>query len=92
MKTKKMTSEEMNGVLYKQGGVNFDQVTRRGEVWTARRGFFYRFGGSAEKFSEGVKKAFPNATILDCGEFNAPFRGGALLARSSHWFVKFTLN
>jgi len=92
MKTKKMTSEEMNGVLYKQGGVNFDQVTRRGEVWTARRGFFYRFGGSAEKFSEGVKKAFPNATILDCGEFNAPFRSGTLLARSSHWFVKFTLN
>ena len=91
MKTKKMTVEEMNAILYNQGGVHFDQITRRGEVWTARRGFFYRFGGSAEKYSEGVKKAFPNATILDCGEVNAPFRGGAPIGRSSHWFVKFTL-
>ncbi len=92
MKIKKMTCEEMDAILYKQGGVNFDQVTRRGEVWTARRGFFYRFGGSAEMYVEGVKKAFPNATILDIGEQWTGFRGGAPLAKSSHWFVKFILN
>jgi hypothetical protein len=92
MKAKKLTKDEMNDILYKKGGVHFDQITRKGEVWTARRGFFYRFGGSAEKYSEGVKKAFPDATILENGEFKAPFRGGAPISRSSHWFVKFTIN
>ncbi|HQK30017.1 MAG TPA: hypothetical protein PLI58_07730 [Candidatus Syntrophosphaera sp.] len=92
MKIKKMTKDEMNGILYKEGGINVDQVCKSGNVWTIRRGFFYRFGGSAEMYVEGVKKAFPNATILDSGEHWTDFRGGAPLAKSSHWFVKFILN
>lgn len=92
MKTKKMTTDEMNIALYQQGGVHFDQITRRGNVWTVRRGFFYSFGQDASFYAEGVKNAFPNATILESGEFNAQFRGGAPIQKSSHWFVKFTLN
>ncbi len=92
MKTKKMTTEEMDVTLYQQGGILVDQVVKRGDVWTVRRGFYYSFGETADKYVQGVKKAFPNAAILDSGEFNAPFRGGAPIQKSSHWFVKFTLN
>lgn len=92
MKTKKMTKEEMNAVLYQKGDIHVDQVCKHGDIWTIRRGFFYRFGGSSKIYEDGVKKAFPNATILDSGEHNAPFRGGASLRNSSHWFVKFIIN
>lgn len=66
-------------------------VSKKDGVFTVRRGFFYSHGGSAEKFAERVKSAIPNATILDCGEVWKPFRGGASVANSSHWWVKFSL-
>ncbi len=38
-----------------------------------------------------VRAAFPQAVVLDSGEVWKPFVGGAPLAKSSHWFVKFTV-
>ncbi len=68
-----------------------DTVSMRDGVITIRRGFFYRMGGSSEKFAARVKEVFPNAEIIDHGEHWAAFRGGASVRNSSHWWVKFTL-
>ena len=62
-----------------------------GKIFTVRRGFYYTHGFTAEKLVEQVKCAYPHATILDSGEIWKPFKGGASVARQSHWFVKFTL-
>ena len=69
--------------------LGFDYVSKRGDVVTVRRGFFYRFGGSADKFAELVKERIPCAEIIDKGEVSLPFRGGAPVSKQSHWWVKF---
>lgn len=68
-----------------------DSVAILNGVFTVRRGFFYRCGGSAEALRAAVEKAVPGACILDSGEKWTAFNGGASLARSTHWWVKFTV-
>lgn len=36
-------------------------------------------------------KAFPTACILEANEIWKSFRGGASIANSSHWYVRFTV-
>lgn len=61
----------------------------------ARREFFYTHGYSAEKFSQAVSSALSaegiKHTIVDSGETWKPFRGGASVANSSHWWVEIRL-
>lgn len=71
--------------------IGADTISKRGAVITIRKEFFYRHGGSAEKMVDRVRALFPAATILDSGDIWKPFRGGASVAQSSHWFVKFEL-
>jgi hypothetical protein len=66
-----------------------DSISQKNGVFTVRRGFFYTGGFTAEGYAAKVKAAFPNATILGCGEVWKPFRGGAGVAAQSHWWVKF---
>ena len=73
-----------------------DSISKRGDVFTARKGFFYTSGKTAEDFAQSiesqVKQIFRNrkiAVIEDSGEVWKPFRGGATISQSSHWFVKF---
>ena len=82
-----MTAKDVRNAL---AGVA-DSVTLRNGVWTARRGFFYAHGGSAEAFAAAVRRALPTATVLDSWEKWTPFRGGDSVARGSHWGVKFTV-
>jgi len=72
--------------------LNADTCSCKAGVYTARWTYFYRFGGSAEVKCNRVKAVFPQALILDSGEVWKAFRGGASVAASSHWFVKFTLD
>jgi hypothetical protein len=57
-----------------------------------RRGFFYRNGMDCAKFTAKVDAALKAAglefTIVRDGEHYAPFRGGASVAQSSHWYVE----
>lgn len=83
-----LTAKEVRKAL--DGGV-VDSVGNGKEGVVVRRGFFYRHGMDAQKF-EGVVLATLNAaglqpTIVRSGEVWAPFRGGASVARSSHWYV-----
>jgi hypothetical protein len=57
-----------------------------------RRGFFYRNGMSSEKFTDFIdfklREAGLSFKIVRDGEHYAPFRGGATVAQSSHWYVE----
>lgn len=66
-----------------------DTISKRNDVFTIRRGFFYRMGKTSADLVNMVKEAFPNADILDSGEQWKTFRGGSSVANSSHWWVKF---
>lgn len=84
----KLVREALSGVA--------DSVSCRNGVWTARRGFYYHLGGSTEKFVVDVRNALLakglTGQLEDSGEVWKPFKGGASLAKQSHWFVKFNLN
>jgi len=57
-----------------------------------RRGYFYTNGCTAEKFCENVAVELDHAgvkySIVGHGDHWAPFRGGASVANSSHWWVE----
>ena len=68
-----------------------DTCSKNKGVFTVRVGFFYRHGRTAEWLKEKVLNAYPQANIVEFGEVWKPFGGGASVANSSHWFIKFTL-
>ena len=79
-----MTSNEIKAAIMA------DTLAKRGGVYTARWGFFYRHGGTSEQHA-GYVRALPGATVLEHGEVWKAFSGGAPLARQSHWWVTFTV-
>ena len=84
--TKPLTANQVREIL------NADTCSLKAGVYTARWGFFYRHGGSAEVKCNRVKAVFPAALIHDSGEVWKAFNGGASVANQSHWFVKFALD
>ena len=68
-----------------------DSIGTGKEGVVIRRGFFYSFGGTAAKFEATVMSALKAAglqpELVRSGEVWAPFRGGASVARSTHWYV-----
>jgi hypothetical protein len=71
--------------------ISADSYSHKDNVFTLRWGFFYKMGKTTERYIQKVKDVFPNANIIDSGEVWKSFRGGASVANSSHWFVKFTI-
>ena len=69
-----------------------DTCSKNKGVFTVRVEFFYTHGRTSEWLKRKVLEAYPQASIVDCGEIWKPFNGGASVANSSHWFVKFTLD
>lgn len=72
-------------------GGEADMVSRNADGIVIRRGYFYRFGGSAEKFAEKVARKLEsaglNAIVLGYYDHWAPFRGGRGVAHNSHFAV-----
>lgn len=68
-----------------------DSYSIKEGVVTLRWGFFYTMGRSTEKYIQQVKEKYPNAVIFDSGQVRKSFRGGASVANSSHFYVKFSL-
>ena len=53
-----------------------------------RRGYFYRNGMDSQKFAARVMEKLGDAvTLVECGDHWAPFRGGASVARGSHFYA-----
>lgn len=68
-----------------------DTLSRKGDVYTARWGFYYTMGRKIEMYEERVRKSYPGAEIIESGEVWKSFRGGAPVGQQSHFFVKFRI-
>ena len=64
--------------------IGVDSLSVREGIYTARTGYFYRFGNDEDKIAATIIKKFPTAKIIDKGDHRTPFRGGSALAQSSH--------
>lgn len=75
--------------------ISIDQVTRKGDLYTFRSGYFYRMGRDENKVAARISKALTahgyRHEIVDKGDHWAAFNGGASIARSSHFWVKIRL-
>ncbi len=85
-----MKTSEVQEIL-KRAGVHFHSISKRKDVFTIRKTYFYTHGGSSEKFKDRVVAAIPNVKILEHFNNWAPFSGGSSVANSSHWCVKFSI-
>ncbi len=56
-----------------------------------RKCFFYTHGNSSDKIAARIKKVFPDMKLIEANDIWKPFRGGASVARSSHFLVKFKI-
>lgn len=86
MTTTKLTATAVGETLHAS------TCSLRAGVYTARWGFFYSHGRTAETAVQRVLATFPHAHVVDSGEVWKPFSGGAPTAKQSHWWVKFTLD
>lgn len=68
-----------------------DSISCKDGIYTARIGFYYQHGRSAEWMRKRVQDSLPEAEIIDAGEKYATFSGGAPLSRQSHWWCKFKM-
>jgi len=94
MKTKSLLTK-MRDVLPSHG---LDTLSKRGESYVARRGFFYRNGQTATDLIPKVKKLVEQVTggkevadVVLTGEKWVPFKGGSTTAKQSHWYVEFRI-
>ena len=85
-----MTTKEVTKML-NDVGVYPDQVSKSNNKFTCRWEFYYRHGKSVKSHEDKILKALPTAHILDSSEIWKPFRGGASVSNSSHWYVKFAI-
>jgi hypothetical protein len=68
-----------------------EMVSKKGDTYIARWGFFYTFGQAASSKADKVRATFSHATVVDCQEIWKPFKGGAPIQRQSHFRVDFKL-
>jgi len=82
-----MTTKQIKEII----GYRFDTISKRNEVFTVRRGFFYTHGKTSEDMIVTLKSVLPSAKIIDFGENFVSFSGRKSLANQSHWWIKFTI-
>ena len=81
----KMTTVEVTKLI----GCSAENVSASKGIFTYRKGFFYTHGQTADPMVAKVQSCIPDAIIVDSGTVWKPFKGGAPLEKSSHFFVKF---
>lgn len=84
-------------IIKQEGLFSADEVKSKGpNTYIFRRSFYYRHDGSATQFAQNISKELTKSSIshklVDCGEVNRPFRGGASIATQSHWWAVFTVS
>jgi hypothetical protein len=73
-------------------GFHFDQVIVNLGVATVRKGFYYKFGMTAYQIGERLTAAFPGIEIVERQDIYKAFRGGASIAHSSHFLIRFRVD
>lgn len=86
-----MNSDKITVNWIRENVIGIDTISKRNGIFTARRGFFYTCGGSSEDLACTIERDIPGAVVIAQGQQWTPFRPGAPLNRSSHWWVKFTV-
>lgn len=90
----RMTATQLKTTL-ENAGCDVDQVTYRNGEFTIRRGFFYTNGQTAARFASDVVAAIKlrglDCVATDQGCKWEAFKGGAPVAKQSHFWVKITL-
>lgn len=92
MKNKIPTAKELSDA------VRADSIGKSNGLFVFRRGFFYTNGKDASDYEAQVLRDIANyfpavvAVPVEAGQVYRPFKGGAGVARSSHWFVKVRLS
>jgi len=84
------TAKEVLDVLH-TNHVYPDQLIKSKGVFVYRSGYFYRHGQDTKTHVNKVLSTFPDAKIIDSGDHWAAFRGGASVAKQSHFYVKFEI-
>lgn len=85
-----MANEVMRAL--KNGYVQSVGRKQNGDI-VARRGFFYKNGKTSADFDAYVRNVLNQSGlenkyhVVESGEVWKPFRGGANVANSSHWFA-----
>ena len=74
-------------------GYSADQVSKRKDgTILIRKGYFYTHGKDAQDYFLLVGKKLKDAgvpcSVKDYGDHWAAFKGGAALAKQSHWWVE----
>lgn len=87
-KKKKMTVSLLRSII-----TGVDDATSHGDrQFTVRRGFYYKSGKTVEHFEKEIvsqlEKEGYSVTVIDSGEIEKPFKGGASTKNSSHWWIK----
>ena len=86
-----MKTRDIKFDLNVEGKIFPDTISKRNGVYIIRKGFYYKFGGSSQDLVDGVLRTFPNAKIIGHGTHLSDFKGGASVAKSSHWYVQFII-
>lgn len=83
-----LTAKEVRRVL---DAGQADSIGTCKEGVILRLGFYYTNGRTAAQFEamvmSGLKRAGLQPELVRSGEVWAPFRGGASVARNSHWYA-----
>jgi len=73
-----------------------DQITTKNGNILVRKGYFYSSGGSEEKLASRITPILDSMnikyTIVDKGNVWRSFKGGAPIAKQSHWYVEIKIN
>jgi len=75
-----------------RGAVHVDSASTRAGVVTLRKGYYYTQGKTAQDFADRIVSIMESighpVSVVSIGDQWAPFRGGASVGQSSHWWVK----
>lgn len=86
----------MNVLKFIRENVFADQISknRAGNI-IFRKGYYYRHGQDAQSFANNIENQLKNlnidAVLVEYHDIFKPFRGGASLAQSSHFYAEFKL-
>lgn len=86
--------QQLNLTQLRQANIA-ESISMRNNIYTFRKTYYYTNGGSPEKFAESIKQRVLELSknrltieVVETGNHWAPFKGGASIRNSSHWWVK----
>lgn len=83
MKTKPLTAQQVEDQLAEKS-LHY-RVSRKGRTYSVKRTFFYTHGCTADKIAAAIRRALPEARIVEAREHWNSW------PKDSYWLVRFEL-